>query len=191
MNEAVRQSGGVTRLLTLWTAGDEHALAELMPIVYDELHDLARALLRRERGSHTLQPTALVNEAYIRLTGLRAPDFKNRVHFFGASASAMRRILVDHARRRGAAKRGDSWRRVSLDDVPATGFGTDLDFVALDDALLTLRKVAPRAEQVVELRCFGGLSIEEAATCLAIAPATVKRDWAFARAWLHRALRSA
>lgn len=179
----------VTRLLARWHDGEPGALGELMPLVYQELHKLASHYLRHERADHTLQPTALVHEAYLRLTGVRQADFQNRVHFFGAAAQAMRRILVDHARRRRASKRGDGDRRVDLDEALNVGIDVRLDLVALDEALDQLAIVAPQPARVVELRCFGGLSIEESAAFLDVSPATVKRHWSFARVWLYRALR--
>jgi RNA polymerase sigma factor (TIGR02999 family) len=180
----------ITILLDRWGAGDPGAFDELLPLVYAELRHLAEAYLRRERAEHTLQPTALVHEAYLRLTGLRTANFENRTHFYGAAANAMRRILVDHARKRGTLKRGQV-APVSLDDAPDVGIDLRLDLVSLDDALEKLARVAPKPAKVVELRFFGGLSIEETATVLSVAPATVKRHWAFARAWLHRALEAA
>jgi RNA polymerase sigma factor (TIGR02999 family) len=180
--------GRITETLNRWQDGDERALAELVPLVYGELRQLADAILRGERPGHTLQPTALVHEVYLRFTGLRESAFKDRGHFYGAAARAMRRILVDHARRRDAVKRGDGWTRVSLDDVPITGFDPSLDFVELDDALSKLAAVNGSAARVIELRCFTGLSVEEAARCLDVAPVTVKRHWRFGRAWLARAL---
>lgn len=184
------QMDDVTRLLSRWHDGESAALSELMPLVYQELHKLASHYLRHERADHTLQPTALVNEAYLRLTGLKEADFQNRVHFFGAAAQAMRRILVDHARRHRAAKRGEGARRVDLDEAMAVGIDIRTDVVALDEALDKLAAVAPQAAKVVELRCFGGLSIHEAAKFMDVAPVTVKRHWSFARAWLYRALTS-
>jgi RNA polymerase sigma-70 factor (ECF subfamily) len=178
----------VTRLLARWHSGEPEALAELMPLVYQELHKLASHYLRQERADHTLQPTALVHEAYLRLTGVRQADFQNRVHFYGAAAEAMRRILVDHARRRLAVKRGEGAQRVDLDEALNVGIDVRLDLLALDEALERLAAVAPQPARVVELRCFGGLSIEEAATFLDVAPVTIKRHWSFARAWLYRAL---
>jgi RNA polymerase sigma factor (TIGR02999 family) len=178
----------VTRLLERWHRGEPDALGELMPLVYTELHKLASHYLRQERPDHTLQPTALVHEAYMRLTGLRAADFHNRVHFFGAAAQVMRRILVDHARRRRAAKRVDGARRVDLDEALSIGLDPRFDLLALDDALERLGAVAPQPARVVELRCFGGLTVDECAAFLDVAPVTVKRHWAFARAWLYRAL---
>jgi RNA polymerase sigma factor (TIGR02999 family) len=183
--------GDITTLLARWRAGDTGALEELTPLVYAELRDLAEHYMRQEQGDHTLQPTALVHEAYLRLAGVRAPKFENRVHFYGAAAQVMRRILVDHARRRRATKRGSGAVVVALDDVDIAGITPDLDLVALDEALTNLAAVAPRAARVVELRYFGGLSVVESAEVLDVAPITVKRQWAFARAWLHRALESA
>jgi len=180
--------GDVTRLLDQWRAGNSAALDELAPIVYAELRQLAGHYMRQERSDHTLQPTALVHEAYMRLTGLRAAQFANRVHFYGAAANAMRRILVDHARHRGADKRGSGVRLVSLDESMDLGIDLDRDLVALDTALEDFAAIAPRPARVVELRYFGGLSVKETASFLDIAPATVKRHWAFARAWLHRTL---
>jgi RNA polymerase sigma factor (TIGR02999 family) len=176
--------GEVTRLLGRWRRGDAAALDELTPLVYAELHKLADHYMRRERGDHTLQPTALVNEAYLRLTGVRTPAFENRVHFYGAAATAMRRVLVDHAREHGAAKRGTK-ARVSIDEVEVGRIDTRLDLIGLHVALDKLAEIASSPARVVELRYFGGLSIEETAAFLGIAPATVKRHWAFARAWLH------
>jgi len=178
----------ITRLLARWSDGDPKAVAELMPLVYSELRRLAESKMREERSDHTLQPTALVHEAYLRLAGHRA-GFRTRIHFFGAAAQAMRRILVDYARSRGASKRGkrDPW--VDLDEVAIVGIDRQLDFVALDEALDRLTEVAPRAAKIVELRFFGGLSVDEVAAFMDISPATVKRQWSFARAWLYRALR--
>lgn len=176
----------ITQLLTRWSDGDPKALADLMPIVYTELRRLAASQMRRERSDHTLQPTALVHEAYVRLAGHRT-GFRSRIHFYGAAAQAMRRVLVDHARGRRAAKRGQH-DLVDLDRVVGVGSEPPPDLVALDEALLRLATVAPRAAQVVELRFFGGLSVDEAAAFMDISPATVKRQWSFARAWLSRAL---
>ena len=180
--------GDITRVLARWRKGDSRALDELTPLVYDELRDLAEHYMRLERGDHTLQPTALVHEAYLRLTGARRPRFENRVHFYGAAAQAMRRILVDHARRRLAQKRGEAPALVNLDEADTVGIDLRLDLVALDEALTSLAAIAARPARVVELRYFGGLSIDETAAVLDVAPATVKRHWAFARAWLYRAL---
>jgi RNA polymerase sigma factor (TIGR02999 family) len=178
----------ITRLLARWSdEGDPAALSELMPLVYTELRKLADAQMRREREGHTLQPTALVHEAYLRLADHRA-GFQSRVHFYGAAAQAMRRILVDHARRNRAAKRGSD-NKVDLDQAADVGIDVRMDLLALDEAMRRLEAVAPRPAKVVELRYFGGLSIDETAAFLDIAPATVKRHWSFARAWLFRAMR--
>lgn len=180
----------ITAILTRWSQGDQHALQELMPLVYDELKRLAVGYLRRERADHTLQPTALVHEVYMRLAGLHAMGFNNRIHFYGAAARAMRRILVDLARQRNAARRGDGQPPLHLDDAldeQSTG-DARIDLIDLDRALTRLAAFAPTRAQVVELRYFGGLSIEETAQLLGVAPVTVKRHWAFARAWLLRSL---
>jgi RNA polymerase sigma factor (TIGR02999 family) len=182
--------GDITSLLGRWRGGDPDALKELTPLVYRELRDLAQHYLTRERTDHTLQPTALVHEAYLRLTGVRSPNFSDRVHFYGAAANVMRRILVDHAREHRAAKRGSGQAIASLDDVPEAGIDLRFDVVCLNDALDRLAAITPEPARVVELRYFGGLSIAETAEYLDVSPATVKRHWTFARAWLHRALAS-
>jgi len=179
----------VTRLLERWRDGDREAFAELLPLVYAELRKLADAQMHRERAGHTLQPTALVHEAYLRLAGHRA-GFQSRVHFYGAAAQAMRRILVDHARKSRADKRGDPAKRVDLDVASDVGIDVNFDLVALDEALGRLDAIAPQPAKVVELRYFGGLSVEEAAAFLDVSPATVKRHWSFARAWLFRAMQA-
>ena len=173
-------------------AGDEKAVSQLMPLVYDELRRLAASYLRRERPGQTLQATALVHEAYVRLIGERAHNWQNRTHFLAIAALSMRQILVERARRRQAAKRGGDPERITLDDhvlgqAPAHGEG-QIDLVALDAALDRLAAEQPRQARIVELRYFGGLSVEECAEALHISPATVKRDWTVARAWLKRAL---
>jgi RNA polymerase sigma-70 factor (ECF subfamily) len=179
----------VTTLLNRWNDGDSDALKELLAVLYPELRRLADDLLRRERQDHTLQPTALVHEAYIRLTGLREMRLENRRHFYGAAATAMRRILVDYARQRRAQKRGGpELGRVPFDDALNAAVDLRLDFERLDEALEELTTFAPDKARIVELRYFAGLSIQETAAVLEIAPATVKRHWTFARAWLHRAL---
>jgi len=181
--------GDVTTLLGRWNGGDAEALKQLIAAVHAELRTLARGLLRHERSEHTLQPTDLVHEAYLRLEGLREMSFANRAHFYGAAAEAMRRILVDHARRRQAEKRGGPHRHdVPLEQVLNLPIDLRIDFVRLEDALEALRALSPEKARVVDLRYFAGLSIEETAEVLEIAPATVKRHWSFARAWLFRAL---
>jgi RNA polymerase sigma factor (TIGR02999 family) len=186
--EAVaRARKDVTGLLVAWGRGDESALDELMPIVHGELRRLARRLMRGERGNHTLQTTALVNEAYLRLVDISRVRWQDRAHFFAMSARLMRRILVDHARSRKYLKRGGMLRRVSLDEaLVVSERGTDL--VALDDALDALAAVDQRKSQVVELRFFGGLSLEETAEALQVSAETVGRDWRLARTWLWREL---
>ena len=179
----------VTELLERWSDGDSEAFNDLVPLVYAELHRLAAHYLRHERSGHTLQPTALVHEAYMRLSGLRKMRLQNRTHFYGASAHVMRRVLVDHARRRNAEKRGGgdppSSPRVAF-DAP---IDLRLDLVALDEALERLTSLAPEKARVVELRYFGGLSVDETAEYLGVSERTVKRHWRFARAWLLRTLR--
>jgi RNA polymerase sigma factor (TIGR02999 family) len=180
----------VTELLLAWGRGDERALEQLAPLVYAELHRRAAGSMRREGTGHTLQPTALVHEVYLRMVDQDRAAFKNRAQFFGVAAQMMRRILVDHARRRRAGKRG-AGLRVELDaaNEPATP-AADVDLEALDAALATLAAQDPRQAHVVELRYFGGLSIEETAALLDISPATVKREWTVARAWLYGRLRT-
>ena len=164
------------------------AFDQLVPLVHDELRRLARRYMGRERPGHTLQATALVNEAYLRLIDVKAIRWQNRAHFFAMSARVMRRILVDSARARGNDKRGGGVRKVSLDEALIVSKEPAQDLVALDEALAALEKVHPRKSQVVELRFFGGLSIEEAAEALHMSPDTVKRDWRFAKLWLLREL---
>ncbi len=179
----------VTALLDRWNGGDPEALKELMGVVHGELRRLAGSLLRHERANHTLQPTELVHEAYLRLSGLRDMPFDGRRHFYGAAATAMRRILVDHARHRAAEKRGGpDAQKVPLETALNLPIDLRVDFVRVDEAITALAAVAPDTAKVVELRYFGGLSIQETADVMNIAPATVKRHWTFARAWLYRAL---
>jgi RNA polymerase sigma factor (TIGR02999 family) len=180
---------GVTELLVSWSNGDQQALDRLTPLVYGELRRLAARYLRRERSDHTLQSTALVHEAYLRLIDQKHVRWQNRAHFFGVAAQMIRRILVDHARGKQAAKRGSGGWKLSLDEAIATPEQRDLDLVALDDALGGLAKIDPQQSRVVELRFFAGLSIEETAEVLRISPATVKRDWTAAKAWLYREMR--
>jgi RNA polymerase sigma factor (TIGR02999 family) len=176
----------VTALLRAWSLGNETALDELLPIVYGELRRIASRQLRRERTDHTLEPTALVHEIYLRLLDQRKVDWQNRAHFFGVVAQAMRRILVDHARRHGAEKRGDGKQHVPIEEAGAVTAPSDLFALALDGALDRLQKLDPDLAQIVELRAFGGLTIEEAATVLRVSPSTAKREWRAARAWLVR-----
>jgi RNA polymerase sigma factor (TIGR02999 family) len=179
----------VTDLLLAWEQGDESALQQLIPVVTAELHRLARRYMRGERRDHTLQTTALVNEAYLRLIDLSRVRWQDRVHFFAMSARLMRRILVDHARSRQFAKRGGGARKLSFDEGQVT-VERGLDLVALDDALTVLAALDHRRSQVVEMRFFAGLSVDETAEALRISPETVMRDWRAAKAWLRRELRS-
>ncbi|HVP45855.1 MAG TPA: sigma-70 family RNA polymerase sigma factor [Bryobacteraceae bacterium] len=178
----------VTRLLVDWGNGDQQALEKLTPLVYQELKRLAARYLRRERREHTLQSTALVHEAWLRLIDQKQVQWQNRAQFFGIAAEMIRRILIDHARNRQAAKRGDGAIKLSLDDALATPNRRDLELVALDDALHDLAKLDPQQGRLVELRFFAGLSIEESAEVLGVSPATVKREWTTAKAWLYREL---
>jgi RNA polymerase sigma factor (TIGR02999 family) len=178
----------VTALLRQWTDGRQDALDRLLPQILDELRKLAASYLRRERPDHTLQATALVNEAYLKLVDQRAVRWENRAHFFGIAAQLMRRILVDHARAHGAAKRGSGKPLVSLDEAFVAAPSTGVDVLALDEALTRLAALDPQQAQVVELRFFGGLTMEETAVALRISPATVGREWAVAKAWLYAEL---
>ena len=177
----------VSALLRAWTDGDQRALAQLTPIVYGQLHRLAHHFLKRERAGHSLQTTALVNEAYIRLVDYKRMHWQNRAHFLAVSAQAMRRILVDRARRRNV-KRGADAEHVSLDAEAVLCADRSADFVSLDEALTALAARAPRKAKVVELRFFGGLSVGETAEVLRVSPITVMREWKSAKAWLYREL---
>ena len=191
LSVVVEPDGRLTQLLHAWQQGDEHAADELVPLVYAELRKIAANRLRAERSGHTLQPTVLVHEAWMRLADQRA-DWQNRGHFFAIAAQAMRRILVDHARRRAAAKRGSTPVNVPVDDVAhlLPSPMPDERLLALDAALDELARLDRRQARVVELRFFGGLSVEDTATLLDISPTTVKREWATARAWLFDAVRT-
>jgi RNA polymerase sigma factor (TIGR02999 family) len=178
----------ITQLLVAWSAGDQAALEKLTPLVYQELCRLAKRYLARENAWHTLQPTALVNEAYLRLIEQKQVRWQNRAHFFGISAQLMRRILVDMARARRQTKRGGAARLVALDETLVISAAPGEDLVALNDALHTLAAMDERKSRVVELRFFGGLSVKETAEVLQISPETVMRDWKFAKVWLHREL---
>lgn len=175
----------VTQLLKDWSSGDSAALDQLIPIVYDELRAVAARYLRRERQDHTLQPTALVNEAYLRLIDQRQVQWQNRAHFVGVAAQMMRRILVDHARNHNRAKRGGGARKVSLDEAVALSEERADDLVELDEALTALAKFDERKSRVVEMRYFGGLSVDETAEVLKVSEITVARDWKLAKAWLY------
>jgi RNA polymerase sigma factor (TIGR02999 family) len=186
--------GEVTQLLLRWRAGDEAALASLLPLVYEELRSMARRHLRHERDSHTLQRTALVHEAFLRMVDQQQVDWESRTQFYGLASQMMRRILVDHARRRATSKRGDGAPHVDLDavlqeegeDSAPPAQEEEIDFAAVDDALKRLEVLDPQQGKLVELRFFGGLSIKETADIIGVSPATVKREWAIARAWLQR-----
>lgn len=178
----------ITELLIAWSNGDRVALEKLTPLVYNELHRLARHYMGRERPGHTLQTSALVNEAYIRLIDWKSVKWQNRAHFFAVSAQLMRRILVDFARSRDYLKRGGGSPQVSLEEAAVVADERDTDLVSLDEALNALAELNERQSQVVELRFFGGLSLEEIAEVLNVSVGTVRRDWSLARAWLYREL---
>ena len=178
----------VTQLLQAWSDGNAEALDQLVPLVYGELHRLARHYMGGERPGHTLQITELVNEAYVRLVDWKNVRWQNRAHFFGVAAQMMRRILVDFARSRHYAKRGGETRRVSLSEAAGISAERGEDFIALDDALASLTAIDARKGRIVELRFFGGLSVEETAEVLKISSRTVMREWSLAQAWLHREL---
>ena len=181
-------SQDMTQLLVAWSQGDAQALETLVPLVEAELHRLARRYLNQERPGHTLQPTALVNEAYLRLIDWKNVQWQNRAHFFGVSANLMRRILVDHIRRQQFQKRGGNAAQVTFDEKVMGGTLRSPDLVALDDALRELAALDPRKAEIVELRFFGGLSVDETAEVLKISPRTVKREWSLAQAWLYAEL---
>ena len=183
-----RRTPGVTELLTSWCAGDESALAQLTPLVHDELHRLARRQMRNERAGHTLQTTAVVNEAYLKLVDLARVRWQDRAHFFAMAARLMRHILVDYARSHASAKRGGEVFSVSLDQAAEVCAEPSTDLVALDDALRALALLDARKSQVVEMRFFGGLTVQETADALGVSPETVMRDWQFAKKWLQREL---
>ncbi|HEY1261966.1 MAG TPA: sigma-70 family RNA polymerase sigma factor [Terriglobales bacterium] len=178
----------MTQLLVRWREGDRAALEELMPLVYDELRRLAGHYLRHERNEHTLQSTALVHEAYLRLAGQNTPQWQNRAHFFGIAARIMRQILVEHARSRNAGKRGGGAFRLTLDAAIEFAQQNNLDVLELDRALSELSELDEQQCRIVELRFFAGLTIEDTSEVLGISPATVKREWVTARVWLHRAM---
>ncbi len=187
----MREAGQVTALLGKLTAGDTSAAAEVVPLIYEELRRLAAHYMARERPGHTLQTTALVHEAYLRLVDQRQASWRNRAHFYGAAAQVMRRILVDRARARQAEKRGGDAPHLSLDEALTFSDEQAEELVRLDEALARLAQIDPRQSRVIELRFFAGLGVEEAAEAMGISPKTVKRDWSVARAWLHRELRGA
>jgi RNA polymerase sigma factor (TIGR02999 family) len=179
-------SHNITHLLNEWSGGDRRALDRLTPLVYEELRHQAARYLRRERPGHTLQTTALIHEAYLRLVDAKDVHWESRTHFFAIAANLMRRILVDHARRRDADKRGGSQVQVQLNEALAVADATNVDLLAINEALDKLAVIDPQQARVVELRFFGGLSVEETAAALGVSPKTIKRDWSVARAWLRR-----
>lgn len=178
----------VTELLHQWRNGDKDALDKLTPLVYDELHRLAHRYISRERPGHTLQTTALLNEAYVRLVDQNEVEWQNRSHFFGVAAQVMRHILVDYARQHISAKRGGDFQKLALDDGSIVSRERAVELVALDEAMQALNEIYPRRSKVVELRYFGGLNNKEASELLNVSEATIERDWRFARAWLYREL---
>ena len=179
------EATGITQLLEAWSQGRRDALDRLVPLLYEDLRRLAAGYMRHESPGHSLQPTALVHEAYVRLIDQRQVHWRNRAHFFGVAAGMMRRILVDHARSRRADKRGGAWDRVTLVEDQVAGGGQEIDLLALHESLERLAAFDPRQERIVELRYFGGLTIEEAAEVVGISEATVVRDWTIAKAWLR------
>lgn len=178
----------ITQLLIEWREGDETALDQMIPLVYQELRRLARHYMRRERAGHTLQTSALVNEAYLKLVDHKGMRWQNRAHFYAVASQAMRRILVDHARSRHYAKRGGGVQMVELDEAATVARKQAADLVALDDALTALSEIDPRKSQIVEMRYFGGMSVDETAEVLGISGVTVMREWSTAKAWLLRAM---
>jgi len=181
---------GITQLLTRWSSGDKAALDELIPLIYPELRRLARAYMGRENSGHTLQTSALINEAYLRLVNQQDVKWKDRAHFFAVAAQVMRHILVDHARRYRSNKRGAGAEHVQLDDVAVICVERATDLIALDDALNRLALIDKRKSHIVELRFFGGLTVEETAEVLHLAPITIMREWRAAKAWLGREISS-
>ena len=184
-----KDGGEITQLLKAMSGGDPSAAEQLLPMVYSELHRLAASYMRRERQDHTLQPTALINEAYLRMAQGDV-DWQNREHFIGVAAHVMRRVLVDYARTHNAEMRGGGQRRVELEEGLAISEGRSEEILSLDEALHRLTELNPRQARVVELRYFGGLSVEQIANLLGIAPRSVKRDWALARIWLFKELKA-
>lgn len=183
-------TGQITQLLAKWSGGDECALDELIPLVYEELRQLARSQLRRQAHLITIQPTALVHEAYLRLAGKQQISFKSRAQFFGLAAKLIHDLLIDHIRQQRAAKRGGELQQVSLVYAEQTGKQTEIDLLALDEALGRLTAIHPQQSRVVEMRFFGGLTIEETAEAMGLSHATVERDWSMARAWLYCELKA-
>lgn len=188
MDQRQTPSASVTQFLIDWSKGDKNAVDELLPAVYDELKRIAAYYMSRERSNHTLQPTALVNETYLKLIDQRQVDWKNRAHFFGLAAEIMRRILVNHARDRITDKRGGNAQQVSLSIVVNSYEKPDLDILAVNEALQKLAEIDARKSRIVELKFFGGLTIEEIAEVMQISHATIEREWSFSRAWLFNAM---
>ena len=182
------EPAGVTQLLLDWNHGNPAALDDLLPMIQSQLHDIARGHLRHEQAGHSLEPSALVNELYLRLIDQERVSWRDRAHFFGVSAQIMRRILVDHARRKQSAKRGGELTRITLSDAIGTPESDQVDVVFLDDVLTRLGEIFPQQSRVVELRFFAGLTVEETAEALGISTATVSREWTMAKAWLRRAM---
>jgi len=180
----------ITRLLQGWSEGDEQAMERLTPLLYKELHRIAHRYMRQERPCHTLQTTALINEAYLRLIGWKNVQWQNRAQFFGVSAQLMRKILVDFARSRNYAKRGGGARVISIEEEPAIAQGRAQDILVLDDALQRLASFDPRKSRIVELRFFGGLSLEETADILKVSSRTIRREWELAKVWLAREMKA-
>lgn len=174
----------ITRILKSWSGGNREAVDDLIPLVYDELHKVAAQYLRRQRPDHTLQPTALVNEAYLKLIDISDVNWQDRAHFFAVASQTMRHILVDHARSLGREKRGGNFQKLSLDEAISSSQEKEVDLLILNDALENLAEIDEQQSKIVELRFFGGLTVEETAVVLKISPATVKREWRIAKAWL-------
>jgi len=185
------ECGDVTQLLIQWRGGDRRALDQLIPLVYDQLREIAGRFLRRDSGGRHLQTTELVHEAYVRLIDQTRSDWQSRAHFFGVAATIIRNLLVDHARSRRASKRGGAAATISLDEALLFPGKPELDLIAVDDALLSLARLDPQQEQIVELRFFAGLTIEETADVLQVSTSTVKRDWVLAKTWIFRELSKA
>lgn len=183
-------SSDITRLLVAWSDGDEQALERLAPLVHAELRRLAKRYLGKEHAGHTLQTSALINEAYLRMIEWKGLKWENRAHFFGLAAQLMRQVLVDYARQHQARKRGAGALKLTLDEAINVPYERELDLIALDDALASLAKIYPRKSRIVELRFFGGLSVDDVAAALKISPRTVMREWSLAQAWLYRELRA-
>lgn len=184
------QRPDITRILRAWSGGNREAVDDLMPLVYDELHKVAAQYLRKQRPDHTLQPTALVNEAYLKLVDISNVSWEDRAHFFAVASQTMRHVLVDHARGRNREKRGGGAQKVSLDEAMAFVDNNEVDVLMLDDAMRALAEIDEQQSRIVELRFFGGLTVEETALVLRISPATVKREWRIAKAWLHKRMMS-